>query len=125
MARRLKPRMPIRGVIDHEIHNDTNAALLGSVRELDEIAQRAVARIHPVVIGNIVAIVAIGRWLERHQPDRRDTESVQVVETSCEPLKVADSIPVCIHEGGNGETIDHSVLVPKVINHWRGTNLKG
>ena len=46
-ARVLKPRMPIRGVIDHEIHNDANAALLGSVRELDEIAQRAVARIYP------------------------------------------------------------------------------
>ena len=58
--------MPVRGVIDHEIHNDTNASLLGSVREFDEIAERAVARIHPVVVGNIVSIVATGRRLERH-----------------------------------------------------------
>ena len=52
--------MLVRGMIDHEIYKDANAALLGSVCELDEIAGRAVARIHAVVIGNVVSIVPLG-----------------------------------------------------------------
>src|SRR6266576_1839530 len=65
--------------------------------------------------------VAIARWLERHQPHRRDTESVQIVETTHEPLELTDSISIsiCIHESRDGETIDYRVLVPKVIDHCR------
>ena len=39
----LEPRMLIRGVVDDEIDDDADAALLRRVRELDEIAERAVA----------------------------------------------------------------------------------
>ena len=53
--------------------------------------------------------VAIARWLERHQPHRRDTESVQIVETTHEPLELTDSISIsiCIHESRDQETMDH------------------
>ena len=87
------------------------------MRELDEIAERAVARINPVVIGNVVSIVAIGRGLKRHQPDRRDPESVQIIQTAHEPLEVTDSISIGIHEGADRKTINHRILIPKVIDH--------
>jgi hypothetical protein len=38
-----------------------DAALLRAVRELDEVAERAVARIDVVVVGDVVAVVAAGR----------------------------------------------------------------
>ena len=72
--------MLVGGVVDDEIDEHADAALLGAVGELDEIAERAVARIDAVVVGDVVAVVACGRGLERHQPDRGDAEAVQIVE---------------------------------------------
>ena len=43
-SRLLKPGMFVRRVIDHEVDQHTDAALLGGMRELDEIAERAVGR---------------------------------------------------------------------------------
>ena len=72
--------MLVGGVVDDEVDDHADAALLGAVRELDEVAERAVARIDVVVVGDVVAVVAAGRGLERHQPDRGDAEPVQIVE---------------------------------------------
>jgi hypothetical protein len=62
----------------------------------------------------------MGGDLERHQPDGRDAETMQVVETAHQTLEVADAVAVGIHIGSDGQAIDHCVLVPKVVNH-RGT----
>ena len=109
--------MLVGRVIDHEIHNDTNASLLGSVGELDEIAKGAVARIHAVVVGNVVSVVAIWGGLKRHQPNRGNAKSVQVVQAAHKPLEVTDPISVRIHEVADRKTVDHRVLIPKVIDH--------
>jgi hypothetical protein len=72
---RLEPRVLIGGVVDHEVDDHPYAALLAAMGEFDEIAERAVARIDAVIIRNVVAVVAAGRGLERHQPDRCDAEA--------------------------------------------------
>ena len=51
--------MLVGGVVDDEIDDDADAALLGAVGELDEVAERAVARIDAVVVGDVVAVVAL------------------------------------------------------------------
>jgi hypothetical protein len=109
--------MLVRCVIDHEVDEHTYAALLRAVGEFDKIADCAVARIDAVIIGHVVAVVAMGRDLERHQPDCRDAEPVQVVETAHQTLEIADAVAVGIHIGSDGQTIDHCVLVPKVVDH--------
>jgi hypothetical protein len=87
------------------------------MRELDEIAERAVARIDRVVVGDVVAVVPAGRFLERHQPDRGDAEPVEVVEPAHQPLEVADAVAVGVHEAADGEAIKDRVLVPEVVDH--------
>ena len=52
--------MPIRGVVDDEIDDHAQAELLGVIHELDELAERAELRVHAVVVGDVVAVVAIG-----------------------------------------------------------------
>jgi hypothetical protein len=52
-------------VIDHEVDEHTYAALLRAVGEFDKIADGAVARIDAVMIGHVVAVIAMGRDLER------------------------------------------------------------
>ena len=50
------------------------------VRELDEVAERAEARIDAVVVGDVVAVVAPRRRLERQQPEAGDAQAGEVVE---------------------------------------------
>jgi hypothetical protein len=117
LARRLEPGMLVRGVVDDEIDEHADAALLGAVGELDEVADGAVARIDAVVVGHVVAVVTIGRDLERHQPDGGDPEAVQVVETAHQAGEIADAVAVGIHVGSDGEAVDHRVLVPEIVDH--------
>src|SRR6266511_2097816 len=64
LARLLEPWMLVRCVIDHDVDEHTYAALLRAVGEFDKIADCAVARIDAVIIGHVVAVVAMGRDLE-------------------------------------------------------------
>src|SRR5437764_1063407 len=121
-ARLLEPPVLVRGVVDDEVDEHPYAALLRAVSEFDKIANRAVARINAVIIGHVVAVIAMGRDLERHQPDGRDAETMQVVETAHQTLEVADAVGVGIHVGSNRQAIDHCILVPKVIDHGTRPN---
>ena len=118
------PRLPepvvlVRGVVDHQIDDDADATLLCPVRELDEVAERAVASIDVVIIGHVIAVVAIGGGLERHQPNGGDAEPVQVIQAAHQPLEVADPVPIGIHVGADRQAVDHRILVPEVIDHRR------
>ncbi len=113
----LEPGMLVRRVIDDEVDEHTNAALLRRMCEFDEITERAIARIDIVVIADVVAVVLLGRRLERHEPDRRDTEPAEVVEATHQPLEIADTIAVGVHERRDRQAIDDRVLVPEIVDH--------
>ena len=85
--------------------------------EFDKIADRAVARIDAVIIRHVIAVVAMRRNLERHQPDRGNAETMQIVETTHQALEIADAVAVGIHVGADGQAIDHAVLVPEIVDH--------
>jgi hypothetical protein len=107
----------VRGVIDHEVDQHPDSALFRSVGEFDKITERPIARIHAVIVGNVIAVVAAGRDVEGHQPDGRDAESMQVIQPSHQAGEVADSVTVGIHIGSDGKAVDDRVLVPQVIYH--------
>jgi hypothetical protein len=113
----LEPRMFIRCVVDDKVDNDAHPALLAAVSELDKVAQRSVSRINGVVIADVVATVATGRTLERHQPQGCDAHAMQVIEPSKKTLKVTHSVAVCIHVSGDRKTIENCVLIPEIVNH--------
>jgi len=109
----------VGGVVDDQVDDHPDPPLLGAVRELDEVPECPVSRIHAVVVGHIVAVVATGRRLERHQPDGGDAETVQVVEPAHEPGEVAYPIAVGVHEGPDRQAIDDGVLVPEIVDRGR------
>ncbi len=96
---------------------------LAAMGELDEIAERAVAGIDAVIVGDVVAVIAARRGLERHQPDRGDAEPVQIVEPAQQALEIADAVAVGVHIGADGEAIDHAVLVPEIVDHVRAASV--
>ncbi len=95
-ARFLKPMMFVRCVVDHEIDQDAQPTLVAAFRELDEIAESAIARIYPVVVRHIIAAIAAGRRLKWHEPDGGHAETLQVIELAQKTLKIADTISVRI-----------------------------
>src|SRR4029450_5288223 len=113
----LEPGVLVRGMINHEVDEDAHAALLGAVGKFDKIAEGAVTRIDAVVIGDVIAVVATGRGLERHQPDRRDAEAVQIVQPAHQPLEIADPVAIGIHVGADRQAIDDGILVPEIVDH--------
>src|SRR6478672_1929419 len=57
LARLLEPGMLIGSVVDDEIDDDADAALLAAMGELDEVTERSIARIDAVIIRDVVAVV--------------------------------------------------------------------
>jgi len=50
--------MGVRGVIDDKIDDDADTALPAAMGESDEIAERSVARVDAVIVGDVVTVVA-------------------------------------------------------------------
>src|SRR5690606_39168123 len=83
--RLLKPRMLIRGVIDDELRDDFQPASMRFGDEVPEIVQRSVVGMDVAVVGDVVAVIAHRRGVERQQPNRIDAELLNVIEPMREP----------------------------------------
>src|ERR1700719_2898945 len=55
--------------------------------------------------------------LERHQPDRRDPETMQIIQAARQAREIADAIAIAIHIGAYRKAINDRILVPQVIDH--------
>src|SRR5262249_49483809 len=80
-------------------------------------AERAVAGIDIVIIGYVIAGIALGGGLERHQPESSDAEPMQVIQAAHQPLEVTNTITIGIHVGADRQAINHRVLVPEIVDH--------
>ena len=94
----LEPRVVGRGVVDDEIDDDADPALVRGLDEGAEVLDRAVVGVDAVEVGDVVAAVAERRGVEREQPDAVDAEPLQVVELLLEAAKVARAVVVAVEE---------------------------
>src|SRR5262249_35829695 len=92
--------------------DDAQPAVVRLVEEAAELAQRAVGRVNAAVVGDVVALVAQGRRVERQQPQRGDTEVLPVVELLREPGKIPDAVAVAVVERAHVHLVDDRVAVP-------------
>src|SRR5437764_844027 len=115
-----------RAVVRHEVHEDANAAAVRLTHELAEVVIGAVRRIHMVVVGDVVAVIA-RRLRDGHEPDAVGAEVgigarvavVDVIQTTREPLEIADSIAVAVDERADEYFVAHGVTPPGA-RRWRG-----
>ena len=120
--RLLEPGMLVRGVVDDELGHDPQAALVRRPHEAAEVAHRAVARIDAAVVGDVVAVVPERRGVERHHPDRRDAEVLDVIELPGDAFEIADAVVVRIEERLDVQLIEQRVAVPlrvAAVDHER------
>ena len=114
-ARLLEPRVLVGGVVDHQVGDDAHAAAVGRVEEALEVRQRAVVGVDRAVVGDVVAVVAQGRGVERQEPEAVDAQVLEVVELLGEPGEVADAVAVAVVERADVQLVEDGVLVPERI----------
>ncbi len=78
-----------------------------------EIFERAVDRMNRPYNRDIVAVVAQGRRIERQEPERSDTEIVQIIELFGQTGEIADAIGVAVGKGAHVQFINDRVFVPE------------
>src|SRR5512139_3292239 len=90
------------------------------VDEGAEVGDLAVSGMYVVVVGDVVAVVAHRRRVERQQPQRVHAEFLQVVEPRDQPRKVAHAVAVAVAEGLDVQLVDDGVLVPVRVFFFHG-----
>ncbi|MNG75476.1 hypothetical protein D3C79_339800 [compost metagenome] len=112
ILRSLKPRMLGGGVVKHHIHHDTDAALVGLCHQVFEVGHGAVGRIDGAVIGDVVAIIDLGRDIDRRQPDGIDAQLLQIVQPLSYPCQIAIAVTGAVLEALRIDLINNAVLPP-------------
>ena len=72
--------MLIGGVVDDEFGDDPDAQDMRLPHEIAKIAHGSVRRMNAPIIGDVVAVVAQRRRIERQQPNTRRAEVLDVLE---------------------------------------------
>ncbi len=83
----LEPRVLVRCVVDDQLGDHAQPPLVRLGQHLAEVVERAVLRVHVLVPGDVIAVVAQRRGVERHQPDGVDAQLLHVVELAVTPWK--------------------------------------
>ncbi len=81
---------------------------------LHEIPERAEPGIDPVEVRDVVAIVAVRRWIDRHEPQAGDAELSEVVDALRETVEVAGSVTAPIEVRLVVEAVDDRGLPPEI-----------
>ena len=66
-----EPRVLGRGVVGHDVDDHLDAELVGRRQHRVEVGERAEQRVDVAVVGDVVAVVVLGRGVERRDPDAR------------------------------------------------------
>ena len=90
----MEPGVLVRSVIDDELGDDTQPAVVSLLDEGAEVIARAVLRMDVVIVGDVIPVVLARGRVEGQQPDRVDAELGNVVELRDQTGKVPDSVVV-------------------------------
>ena len=121
-ARRFQePGVLVGGVVEHHVEQHTDVAFAGLRQQAVKVRQRAVLRIHVLVVGDVIAEIDLRRGIHRCDPDGIDTERLQVIEPLRDAVEIADAVAVGILKAAWIDLVDHRVLPPGVRRSVRVT----
>ncbi len=108
----LEPGMLVRGVVDHEVDDEANAARLQPRHQRVEVRHGAKQRRHRPVVADVVTVVDVRAGVVRTEPHHVDAERRDVVELRHDARQVADTVAVRVHERAGVDLVDDRFLPP-------------
>src|ERR1700691_5085723 len=115
--------MLVGGVVEDQIHNDADVALVRFGDKAVEVGEGAVLRVDVGVVGDVVAEVDLRRRIDGGEPDGVDAERLEIVEARGDAVEVADAVAVGVLETARIDFVDDGVLPPVGILVVRGGRL--
>ena len=115
VARLLKPRVLVRGVVQHQLGEDPHPPLVRLIQKRLEVVEVAVDGEDLVVVRRVVAVVAERALQKREQPQRVDAQPLEVRELFAEAREVAVAIIRGIKKRADVELVNDGVLVPEGV----------
>ena len=107
-----KPRMLIRGMVQHHVQDDSDVMLAGRCHHAIEVSQSAVLRVHGFVVGDVIAEVNLWRGIHRRDPDGINPEMLEIAQPCGDPIQIADTVPVRVLKGSRINFVEDRVLPP-------------
>ena len=86
--------MLVRGVVDHQVHHDPDAPLMGLGQQGVKVLHGAEPGVDGPVVGDVVAVVIHGGIHDGAQPQHIDPQVLQIVQPGADAVQVPDAVPV-------------------------------
>ena len=115
LAGALEPGVLVRGVVYDQLRYDLEAQVVRLADEGPEVAFGAVVGVDVLVLGDVVAVVPLGRGVEGHHPDGRYAQVPDVLQALGEALEVSDAVVVRVEERLYVQVVDDGVFVPERV----------
>ena len=112
-----KPTVFIRGMIQHQIHNNTDISLFCLRDQLLHVIKISEHGVNILIIGNIITVVILGRSAHRRQPDGVNAKLLKIVQSFYNSLDVADPVSVTVLKASGINLVNHRILPPFFIVH--------
>ena len=77
--------------------------------------QIPIIRVDVEVVGDVVAVVLEGRWIEGQKPYGCHSKVLDVIEFFQGTLEVSNAVTVPVVEGSDMDLVDDGILVPEWI----------
>ena len=107
-----KPRMLVRGVAGNQIQTDLNSFGMCILNESYQIRVRAETRVYLIVVGDVIATVLKLTAEHRADPDRVESQILDIVQFRAYSLQVPVAVTVAVLEGGRIDVVDRRGIKP-------------
>ena len=115
-ARFPEPGVFVAGVVDHQVEQNAQAALVGFKEQAVEVFHGAEVVEDALVVADVVAVVVVRRWEDRAQPEHVDAEVFEVIQLGDDARQVADAVAVAVHEAAWVDLVDHGFFPPGFLH---------
>ena len=108
--------MLIRGVMRHEIKNHFHAAFMNGFNQFEKILHRAEHGVNICIVCNIVPDMHHRRRINRIEPDRRNSEFLQIGQSRLNTFQIANTVAIAILKTARIYLINHSGFPPAIAS---------
>ena len=85
------------------------------IKKRAKILQRSVVWINVEIIRDVIAVILERRRIERQEPERVDTEFLEIIELFDQPAKVSNPICISVVKRLDVQLVNDRVFKPKWI----------